>query len=226
MRHQQARMLEGLTFDALSHTYYADYRVVPGVTSVLGYLNDFGDVPPFVLERARSFGVHVHAAIDMFNQQILDEAALDEALRPRLAAYKRFLSETGFVVTASESKVFHRPLFYAGTCDLTGTMRGSTWVVDLKSGLLPISVGPQLAAYQEALPERPRRRLCVLLGDHEYKLHECTDRRDFGIFQNCLNIWNFKHEHKRGNGTVDPFALGPDHDRGGADARQGSDVPS
>jgi hypothetical protein len=218
-------MIEGLTFDAQSHTYYAQYRVVPGVTSVLAPLNDFKGVPPFVLERARQFGVHVHAAVDMYNQHILDEPALDEVLRPRLSAYKRFLSETGFVVTGSECIVSHKPLFYAGTCDLTGTMRGSTWVVDIKSGLMPISVGPQLAAYQEALPERPRRRLCVALGDHEYKMRECTDRRDFAIFQNCLNIWNFKHEHQRGNGTVDPTSLGQNGDGDGTDPGCGERLP-
>jgi hypothetical protein len=181
-----------LTFDADTHVYRYGGRVVPSVTQVLDILNDFSDVHPERLEAARLRGQHVHAMIDLDNRGELDEESLDEGLRPYLTQWRLFLHESKFTVTASEQRVFHPSLHYAGTCDcLLG--QGTSWVLDVKTGAIPRSVGAQLAAYQQALDPRPRRRLCLALTADNYRLHECKGLSDFVLFQSCLHIWRYKN---------------------------------
>jgi hypothetical protein len=182
-----------LTFDAATHVYRYGGRVVPSVTQILGMLNDFSSVPPEKLARAANFGRHVHAAIDLDNRGELDEESLDPRLLLYLKQWRRFLDETGFIVTGSESLVYNRRLKYAGTLDVSGTWRDASWVVDVKTGAVPKSVGPQLAAYQHALDPAPKKRLCVALTGDNYKLIPCEDPSDFSIFQSALNIWRFKN---------------------------------
>lgn len=185
-----------LTFDAPSHTYRVGERMIPSVTQVLKAVENFDFVAPAVLERAREFGSHVHQAVDLFNRGELDEEALDAGLAPYLAGWKLFLSHSGFVVTHTEERVYNERLKYAGTLDARGTWKGTTWLIDLKSGAVPRSVGAQCAAYQHALAEPPKKRLCVQLLPHNFKLIACNDPTDFSLFTSCLNIWTHLHAHR------------------------------
>lgn len=193
-----------LDFDAETHTYRFAGKSVPGVTSVLEPLQMLQGVRKDVLDAAREFGQHVHLACDLWNKKQLDVAALDPALIPYLRDWQQFLKETGFVVMTSEQPVYHAQLQYAGTPDCTGTMRETTWIVDIKSGVVPCTVGPQLAAYQQASDPRPRRRLCVQLTGNGYKLHEQKDLGDFHTFLSALNI--YKYLQKRKPVHVDEYA--------------------
>lgn len=190
-------MTEGLEFDAEGHVYRFKGRVVPGVTSILEPLQFLDGVPWSILEAAREFGTHVHLACHLHNIGQLDEELLDPALKPYLAGWKEFLDNSGFVVTSSEQRVYHSQLGYAGTADAFGTMIDTTWVIDIKSGVVPDTVGAQLAAYQQAYEPRPRRRMCVqLIGDGDYRVHEQKDLSDFALFQSALNIYKFRVKRK------------------------------
>jgi hypothetical protein len=186
-------------FDAEQHAYTLDGRSVPGVTQILGLLEDFEGVPWHLLEAARKFGQHVHAACALMVRDELDWGALDSALVPYVEAAKRFIEESGVVVRASELRVAHPALRYAGTLDLLGELRGLC-LFDFKSGVFPRSVGPQTAAYAAAYQQetgiRVARRYCVQLNPalpNGYKVHALTNSADWNIFLSCLNIWNFKN---------------------------------
>jgi hypothetical protein len=185
-----------LAFDAGTHTYRYGVRVVPSVTQALQVVSEFGHVNPEILATARQFGQHVHQATDLFDRGGLDEDSLDIELVPYLNAWKLFLAETGFVVTHSEARIYHPRMRYAGTLDRRGTWKGTTWLLDLKSGAVPRSVGAQTAAYQKACDEPPKRRVCLQLKRNAYQLHRCEDPSDFALFTSCLNIWNHLHGHK------------------------------
>lgn len=181
-----------LTFDAGTHVYRYDGRVVPSVTQVLSVLtaNDFTYVDAERLAAARQLGTHVHAAIDLYNRGELNEATLDPELAPYVFQWRKFLRETGWVVTASEQRVYHPTLKYAGSID-AGIWQDAPWVLDIKTGLVPRTVGPQTAAYQHAMKPKPKRRLCLQLGRDCYRLRECKNPADFSIFTSCLNIWRY-----------------------------------
>ena len=192
-----------LTFDADSHTYRYGDRPVPSVSRILRIANirfdesgavqkdGFDFVDPDLLRRARIFGQHVHLATDLLDKGQLDEEQLDLLLLPYLNAYKLFLSETGFHVTHSEELVYHARYKYAGRLDKRGTWRGTTWLLDVKSGLVPRSVGLQTAAYREACVEKPRKRLCLQLMRNRYKLHKCDSDTDWSHFLSALNLHYF-----------------------------------
>jgi hypothetical protein len=186
-------MANVLTFDAAAHTYTYDGRVVPSVTQILRAIDNFDHVDPQLLERARRFGQHVHAATDLYDRGVLDEDNLDVLLLPYLNAYKLFLSQTSFVVTHSEQQIYNPRQRYAGTLDKRGKWKGSTWLLDLKSGGVPRSVGLQTSAYREACDEKPKRRLCLQLMRNRYKLIKCEEASDWSYFVSYLNVHRFNH---------------------------------
>lgn len=188
-----------LDFDSAAHEYHLDGQHVPGVTQVLGALEDFEGVPWHLLEAARKFGQHVHEACALMVREELDWASLDPSLVPYVEAAKRFIDESGVVVRACEFRVAHAALRYAGTLDLLGEWRGLA-MFDFKSGVLPRSVGPQTAAYAGAYQAqtgvRIARRYCVQLNPalpNGYKMHALTNAGDWHIFVSCLNIWRYKN---------------------------------
>jgi len=183
-----------LTFEPLPHIYRLDGQRVPSVTGVLQAITNFDRVPFDILEAARIFGHHVHKAVDLFNRGVLDETDLDPALVPRLKQYKRFLRESKFQVVHSEEQVAHRTHGYAGTLDIRGMLHRHSALVDLKSGVVPRSVGPQTAGYQAACEHRPRNRYCLQLMDNDYRLFPLKNGSDFSMFLSCLNVYRFNQK--------------------------------
>jgi len=194
-----------LTFDEQAHRYFWDGKPVPGVTSVLSPLMDFSLVDPELLEAASKFGTAVHKACELDDLGQLDEAELDDNLRPYLAAWRQFSADFQVQWTLIEKKVFHQTLRYAGTLDRFGMIKAPRWarheeaVVDIKSStsLYP-AVGPQLAAYARATPEASllTKRLAVQLRDDGTYRHEFyTDPADFAVFcgLNTVSQWCGKH---------------------------------
>jgi hypothetical protein len=196
-------MIDGLTFQADGHVYRYKGSVVPSVTQVLDQLQYLQGIPWHVLEAAAEFGTHVHQACHLYNQNDLIEEDLHPALAPYLNGYKRFLGETGFVVHQSELLVYNATARYAGQLDFTGNFRGTTWVVDIKSGIIPSTVGAQVAAYQQAIPAqgRPKKRACLQLLPGDYKFIEQKEVSDFSLFTSALNC--YRHNQK-----FNPRAMG------------------
>jgi hypothetical protein len=73
-------------------------------------------------------------------------------------------------------------------------------LIDFKTGMAePICVGPQTAAYDAAWPYQipaygsiKRRYALKLNNDGTYKLVPLTNKMDFQIFLNALNIYNWR----------------------------------
>lgn len=74
-------------------------------------------------------------------------------------------------------------------------VRGKRVVVDVKTGAVPRSVGPQLAAYRHLYEmtshNRVHRRLCVQLTGDGYRIHEQKAPTDWSVFIYALNIWRY-----------------------------------
>jgi hypothetical protein len=156
-----------------------------------------------VLEASREFGSNVHAACHLYNQEALDWESLDPALVPYVEGWARFLDDSGAVVILSEHQVAHRALGYAGTLDVLAEWKRARPIIDIKSGQLPRTVGPQTAAYAQAydamagVKASPRPRYCVQLNPEfprGYKVHALTDPSDWSIFQSALNCHRFREK--------------------------------
>lgn len=189
----------GLTFDEATHTYRCNGLVVPGVTSILKPLTNFEAVPAGVLQAASEFGTAVHLACELDDLAELDEAQLDPALAPYLAAWRKFSAEHNVLWDMIEARVHNKTLGYAGTVDRCGYVAGEWAVVDIKStAQLYPSVGPQLAAYAAAIDGSfglSQRFAVQLKGDGTYTLKRYTDPTDWPVFCSLLTLRNWCARH-------------------------------
>ena len=178
-------------FDHIAHRYTLNGCVLPSVTTILRGLDDFAHVPARVLEKARDRGNRVHAACNLDVLGTLDENTVDDEVAPYLAQFRRFMRESGFQPTLSECRVYDDKLWYAGTLDLFGDLPGCIDVqIDIKSGQIPRSVGPQTAAYANGLYKRAglmtRKRFALKLEAGKYSLIPLDSTDDFGAFCRAL----------------------------------------
>lgn len=189
--------MSGLTFDAATHTYYFNGQIVPGVTTVLQPLSNFDAVPPHVLQAASDFGTAVHLACELDDLGELDEASLGDPLVPYLKAWRKFSAEHNVVWEKIEHQVYHGTMRFAGTLDRFGLVNGKRTVVDIKSSVqLYPSVGPQLAAYANALTEPFADRMAVQLkADGTYVAKAYTEPSDWPVFCSLLTLrtWCARH---------------------------------
>jgi hypothetical protein len=201
-----------LTFDEASHTYRWNGNVVPSVTGIIAPLEGawLAKIAPDVLEHARQEGVAMHKMVELDCKNELDVESLPEWLKPRYAAWRKFVSETGFELWASEQKLYNRTYGYAGTLDLAGVLtkikqKHKESLIDVKRTLTGApAVGVQLAGYLDtwnrgASPNSRRitRRFALeLRANGEYRLQEYADREDIGCFLACLTLKRWREKNR------------------------------
>lgn len=201
-----------LAFDAASHTYTWDGKLVPNVTRIIAPLTDYSRIPEDVLERARQEGKAIHKMVELACRGTLDVASLETDpaqawLRPYYRAWLRFLDETGFELWESEQQVYHMKFGYAGTFDLVGCMTKTTRfglsLLDIKRSFYAgLAIGVQLAGYEQARNARVekdirtnRRFGLQLRKDGTYRLQPFEDRDDFAVFLSCLTLHQWRTRH-------------------------------
>ena len=145
-------------FDAETHTYTSDGKVLPSVTQILARL---GTNCPHWTEESRQRGQAVHAAIALIHEERLDDDSLDDRIKPYVFQYRQFQTISGFRPLVWEGVVGSASLGYAGTIDCIGELNGRKVLMDWKTGSVPSTVAAQLAAYHVAANE------CGVLGSSE-----------------------------------------------------------
>lgn len=194
-----------LSFNSELHYYYVDGFRVPSVTQVLEAAGvvDYSYLPPSTRTMALQRGGAVHLVTQFDDEGDLDEALLDPALAPYLAAWRRFRQETGFTPTLIEHRGFHEQYRYAGTLDRRGTFPdGTEAILDLKTNQAEGWVRLQIAAYAALFPDaRKFRRVCVEVhGDGTYRMLEfpaAEHGKDFGGFLACLAVMRLQEQFGR-----------------------------
>lgn len=190
-----------LQFDERTHTYRLAGVRLPSVTQILQPLVDLSRIPRDVLEAKRDLGQRVHLACQLDDEHDLLESSVEEDVRPRLEAWRRFLRETGAEVLANEQLVYHPVMLYAGKLDNVLRIGRDEWLIDKKTAIAtPISTGPQTAAYSQAsqspgLPPLHRGAL-LLHDDGRYQLDPLTGADDWSCFVACLTLHRFKETHQ------------------------------
>ena len=116
---------------------------------------------------------------------------------PYLTGWRTFLSDVSGVVIGSEVRVINRQLRYAGTLDSLVRIKGVTELVDIKAtAAIPRTVGPQTAAYAQALGEpRIKRRVVQLRRDGTYRTERLNESTDWNLFLSALNVHNWRHRN-------------------------------
>lgn len=200
-----------LAFDEAKHEYRWNGAVVPHVTGVIAPFVNYSMVPRDTLELARQKGQHVHRMVELHAQGKLDEDSLPDWMRPILAQWLKFVADTGFIVLATERRVYHPQYDYAGTLDLRGIMRNHAkyrghGILDIKRSFMagPIT-GLQTAAYAEAddinpdppgWHERVAWRGALKLNENgPYRFEPFEKKSDFSEFLVCLTYQRLKEKY-------------------------------
>ncbi len=191
-------------FDAETHTYRIGGRVVPSVTQVL---REAGLIDTrWYTEEGRDRGAYIHLITELSDQGILLERQVDEEYRGYLAAWRKFLRDTGAKVVENECRVWHTTLGYAGQMDRLVIWNKRDWIIDIKGGGVSKWECIQTAGYAGARPadRPPPQRFAVHLKPNgKFSLKEHNDfRHDFDVFRGALIVANWKRE-RYGIGDTD-----------------------
>lgn len=198
--------MSAVMFDASTHRYTVDGEVLPHVTQIIAPLIDYSAVPRDVLERKRELGVAIHLAAELDDRGELDEATVDAAVAPYLAAWRTFRATTQAEIVAIEDRLAHPSLRYAGTLDRTALLTTSAgrraWLLDIKSSpTIEPWVGVQLAAYRMLLEANGRSVDAVgavqLLPDGSHRLVEFGHPDDARCFVGLLAVHQWRSKHAR-----------------------------
>lgn len=193
-----------LEFDATTHTYRRNGKIVPSVTQVLKHAGIIDDT--WYTEASRARGTAVHLACEFHDEGSLDWDNLHPEVLPRVSAWVKLKEDLGIEILASETIHYHETYHYAGKIDrlvLSNTWRSPT-LLEFKSGTMPMWAGLQTAGYEKMIDtspwmgatarERPplRRVGVELRDDGKYKLHEFKDFLDWNAFVGALSVYNWK----------------------------------
>jgi hypothetical protein len=194
-----------IQFDEASHTYHVNGKKAVSVTEALSVLEDWGNIPKELVEKAGRFGKAVHKAVELWFLGKLDMDSMDQHLIPYLDGYRNFVSRYEVQVVAIEQPVASAALMVAGTPDLVCRLNGRSGlsVVDVKSTYaIPPTVGPQTAGYAELYGathgEKPKTRFCLHLNPNYpdgYRLIPLKEKNDYSLFISSLNVYQFRKKH-------------------------------
>jgi hypothetical protein len=177
-----------LEFDAQSHIYKFDGRVIPSVSNILAPYMDFSKIPKQMLLDKQSWGNSVHKYLEEYDKGVLDYDAIEEVLDPEAPNIKAVvMSWDKFIdpylekhdTMKIEHKMFSPRLRYAGCAD---RIVGNT-VIEIKSSQPRKAVGVQLSAYASVAAE------CGLIDINKVELvswHVDEQGRD------TVKTWDYK----------------------------------
>ena len=144
-------------FDESTHTYSDEIGVVKSVTQILrdcGIGGAYSGVPQHILDAKAAIGTNVHSLTHFYDEDDLDESAIDSKCLPYLNAYIKFRKDTGFVPRLIEERYISElsGMRYGATIDREGDLDGEPTVIDLKCSCdeQRLSWGTQLAGYEAA----------------------------------------------------------------------------
>jgi len=196
--------LDDLIFNKKKHEYITEEGTkLPSVSEIISCLSNFcyGDVDPFVLQRAAERGTAIHELAQNLDYDGLVDCPAEYS--GYMQAYAQFCREHHHLWILKEEPMRCKD-DYAGTLDRYGVVDEDNVLIDIKtnsklSGKQLTLYETQLNLYRRMLEdhEYPVEHMYILhlKKDGEYKLIE-VDRTD-ELANACLTIWKRMHERKR-----------------------------
>ena len=122
-----------LTFEEKGHIYRLNGQIIPSVTTLMKPLSEqvYGTVDPAILEKASRRGTAIHNAIENYLQYGVED--IEPGYEGYFTSFIRWYEKKKPKVVATERKVYHKILRYAGTSDLLVIIDGRLTLVDYKS---------------------------------------------------------------------------------------------
>lgn len=195
-----------------THTYKLHDIPIPSVTSiikdVMRYHKKIWKDPKLTLEEQKKksdeylkFGIAVHKACELHLRGSLNPEKMNRKLDPALQGFTKFLDTTKFKFFESETRHYNEKLWYAGTLDLYGEVRGRKAIIDIKTGNDYKHYPLQTAAYALLRDKEAERYILLLDRDKPtFCLKKHGEKSDFIHWENIVDVY---HSKKRYGGVYE-----------------------
>lgn len=183
------------------HRYLLDGVEIPGVTRILeaAGLSDVSRIPADVLKRASDFGHAVHAVVNFKYKGTLDEASVDDEVKPYVQGWDNFVEDFEYRCKVTEYRFCNLKYRFAGTIDQCGTIDKGKYegdvLLDIKTGMAYPSHKYQLAGYTVGITGRHNTAILYLnpAFNRGYKvIFASNNKREQGVFLSALTLYNVR----------------------------------
>ena len=191
--------LPELEFEERKHIYLLDGVQIPSVTQLMKPLSDkvYGPVDIQTLENAARKGTIVHNAIDNYLEFEIED--IPEEHRGYFDAFLEWFENENPEVIATERKVYHKALRYAGTCDLLCMINGKLTLVDYKTSaaiqqmLYPIQLEGYAKAWETHGIKVEDKIILHLKKDGKYAVHRyATNPEYYSVVFALSTLYNYE----------------------------------
>lgn len=193
-----------LDFEEGRHIYRLNGSCIPSVTTVMRPLSNalYRDVDEAVLNMAAERGTSIHNAIE--NNVLYGIEDIPDEYEGYFSAYQKWVHDMSPKPLASECKVYHKVLRYAGTADLPVIIDSRKILVDFKTSatINKMLTGVQLEAYAKAYESHgyhfDGKAILHLQakGDYQWLYYDCNDSESWIVFTSLLNVYNHIQKYK------------------------------
>ena len=194
-----------LTFDEKKHIYKVNGSYLPSVTTVLKPLSEsfYRGIDEGVLNTAAERGTAIHNAIENFVRFEIED--IDPAFRGYFDGFLRWWEREKPVSIATERRIYHKYMRYAGTADMPCVIGGKLTCVDFKSSAQVVEMlcRPQLEAYARAFDSfgyKFDQKAIVHLkrdGNYAMEVYKANDTEAWEVFGASLTLWGYQQKFKR-----------------------------
>ena len=190
-------MKKSYSFNAEKHQHMIGDVIVPGITTVIKPLTNYGMINKEVLQAACDWGTAVHRAVELFCAGTLDESSLDPQLAMVLEGFNKWADEVGVIPCdfVCEKPMGDSRLMYGGIPDL---ILDGELIVEIKTRKVNMLTDSLQTEAQERLWMKNGgtwghydHRVLELKQDGTYCYTRVNDRQAWPRFRTLLDhYWN------------------------------------
>lgn len=193
-----------LNFEEKRHIYTIDGQILPSVTTVMRPLDSevYRGIDENVMKMAADRGTAIHNAVENYVLYGIED--IEPKHRGYFDGFLRFWDENNPEPLATESRLYHKILRYAGTADLPCVIGGKKVLIDYKTSAVvnKMLTGVQLEAYAKAYSSHgfifDEKAIVHLKNDGSYQMvrYKANDMESWEVFSSLMVVRNHIRKYK------------------------------
>lgn len=198
---------EGLVFEENKHIYKLNGSILPSVTTLMRSLSNevYGQIDEEILKNAAERGTAIHNAVQNFIDFGIED--IPEKYKGYFDAFLAFWRDYRPVPVATEMKMYHKTLRYAGTIDFLCLIDGELYLIDFKSSskIEKLLTAVQLEGYSEGLKSHSlqidKKAILHLKSNGKYSFDTKYETNDYDardVLQALVTTRNYIERKKWG----------------------------
>jgi len=105
------------------------------VTDILGWFQDFENIPKFILEKKANIGTRVHESIE--NHLRNEFSVISDDIKGYMMSFIKWINETNIAVALTERRYFNHEIKLTGQIDCLYQRDGKLTILDFKTSSKP-----------------------------------------------------------------------------------------